>query len=192
MSTQKKRWGLPAFCAKFLVFVIVLVIIWWMLLPYYGQLLLQASGIPLRHLFQMPIVAGRIEAEGVLNTNTSLIFTLEERSRSMRIALLVTNVPPYIALVLATVGLGWKRRARILLYGCGILCFFHVAFIVVAMRFQDAMMRVSEIPTAVVQFFLTLPFMLWVVFAYWDRLLSLGQEKEGNDDEAVREDKPEA
>ncbi len=180
MSKKKTSWGLPLFCVKFLVFVIVLVILWWLLLPYYGQALLQVTGIPLRFLFNMPILAGRIEANGVLNTNTVLVFTMQERERSMPIALLATNVPPYIALVLATAGLSWKRRARILVYGCGILCLFHAVFIIVAMRFQDALMRVSEIPTAVAQFFLTLPFMLWIVFAYWDRLLHLGQDRAGH------------
>jgi hypothetical protein len=180
MSKKKKSWGLPLFCGKFLVFVIVLVVLWWLLLPYYGQVLLQVTGVPLRYLFNMPILAGRIETAGVLNTNTVLVFTLQERERSMPIALLATNVPPYIALVLATAGLTWKRRARILVYGCGILCLFHAVFIIVAMRFQDTLMRVSEIPTAVAQFFLTLPFMLWIVFAYWDRLLQLGQDKTVN------------
>ena len=176
MSKKKHAWGLPLFCAKFLVFVVVLVILWWLLLPWYGQFLVQATGLPLRYVFGLSIEAGRIEPDGVLNTGTNLIFSIEGRERSMHIALLATNVPPYIALVLATAGLTWKRRARILLYGCGILCAFHALFIIIALRYQDALMQVSEIPTAVAQFFLTLPFMLWIVFAYWDRILMLGQD----------------
>ncbi|HDP35853.1 MAG TPA: hypothetical protein ENN29_12185 [Candidatus Hydrogenedentes bacterium] len=101
----------------------------------------------------------------------------------MPIALLVTNLPPYVALVLATAGLAWKKRARILVYGCAILIFFHVLFIILALRFQDAMLQVSEIPTAVTQFFLTLPFMLWIVFAYWERIISMGQDKPARQEE---------
>ena len=191
MSDKKRSWGLPLFCLKFLVFVVVLVIVWWLLLPYYGAFLMQMTGIPLRHALGVPSTAGRIDASLVLNTGTKMVFTVEGRERVMPLALLVTNVPPYIALVLATAGLTWKRRGLILLYGCGILCAFHILFIIVAMRFQDAMMRASEIPTAVVQFFLTLPFMLWIVFAYWDRILALGSDppKKKQDETAASSEK---
>lgn len=171
----KRSWGLPAFCLKFLAFVVVLVVVWWLLLPYYGQVLLQVTGVSLKYLLGVPIESGRIEAGGLLNTGTTLIFSVEGHERRMHIALLATNVPPYIALVLATAGIAWKRRLRILGYGCGILCFFHAAFITVALRWQDALMQASEIPTAMVQFFLTLPFMLWIVFAYWDHIAKLGK-----------------
>jgi hypothetical protein len=40
------------------------------------------------------------------------------------------------------------------------------------MRFQTQLMKASEVPTAVVQFFLTLPFLLWIAFAYWDKIAS--------------------
>ncbi len=177
MSTKNGRWSVTLFCVKFLVFVIVLVVLWWLVLPYYGQALIQLAGAPLKYVLGMPIESGHIDADGMLNTNTVLTFVVNGHFRGMPIALLVTNLPPYVALVLATAGLGWKRRLRILAYGCGILCFFHVGFIVVALRFQDTMEQVSEIPTAVAQFFLTMPFMLWIVFAYWDRIMSLGQEQ---------------
>ncbi len=176
MSTKTGRGSVAFFCAKFLVFVIVLVVLWWLFLPWYGQALIQATGMPLRYIMGMNVEAGNIEADGVLNTNTVLTLVVDGRGRSMPIALLVTNLPPYIALVLATAGIGWKRRVRILVYGCCILCFFHAAFIIVALRFQDAMLQASEIPTAVIQFFLTLPFLLWIVFAYWDRIVVTAQD----------------
>lgn len=175
--TKKKTWGLPGFCLRFLAYIIVLVILWWLLLPAYGQLLLQVTGITLRHLLGVAIEAGRVEASGMLNTGTKIVFTIAGHERSMHIALLATNVPPYVALVLATVGLALRRRIRILLYGCGILCGFHALFIIVALRFQDILLKASEIPTAIILFFLTLPFMLWIVFAYWDRILSTRQDR---------------
>lgn len=177
MSTGKNTWGLPFFCLKFVAFLVLLEAAWLFLLPYYGSVMLQSAGVPLRYGLGVPIEAGRVEAEGKLNTGTKLIFSIEGRERTMPIAKLAANVPPYIALVLATAGLAWKRRARILLYGLGILCGFHILFIIIALRFQEALMEASEIPTAVIQFFITLPFMLWIVFAYWDRILSLGQDK---------------
>ncbi len=176
MNAAKRSWGLPVFCMKFLVFVVALVILWWLFLPYYGLALVQCTGLPLRHLLGVPIEAVRVEPRGLLNTETTLVFVVNGMDKHMPVALLATNVPPYIALVLATAGLAWKRRLRIILYGCGILAIFHVLFIVIALRFQEALMRVSEIPTAVAQFFLTLPFMLWIVFAYWDRIMGAGQK----------------
>lgn len=177
---RSQAWGLPAFCLKFLVAVIALVMLWWWLLPYYGYVLLQATGIPLRYLFGMAIEAGRVEASGLMRTGTQLIYTIAGHERSMHIALLATNVPPYAALILATAGLGWLRRIRILLQGVGILCLFHMLFIIVALRFQDDLLKVSEIPSAIILFFLTLPFMLWIVFAYWDRIRSLGRGKDND------------
>jgi hypothetical protein len=96
----------------------------------------------------------------------------------MPVALLVTNLPPYVALIFATAGITMKRRLLILFYGCAILCFFHIAFIVLAMRLASIMTAGSEIPTAVVQFFLTLPFMLWIVFAYWNKLAEFFTDSE--------------
>ncbi len=177
--TRKQTWGLPGFCLRFLVFVVALEILWLLALPYYGQVLLQLAGIPLRYVFGVPIEAGRIEAQEILNTGTTLVYTINSVERAMSLAKLAANIPPYVALVLATAGLTWKRRLRILAYGCAILCGFHALFIVIVLRFQEALLHVSEIPTAVIVFFLTLPFMLWIVFAYWDRILSRGRENDG-------------
>ncbi len=171
MSKGKGKWNVLLFCLKFVIFVSVLVILWWwLLLPHYAQFLLQCSGVILKYLLKMPIESGFIAVDGVLHTKTVLGFVVNGHKPAMPVALLVTNLPPYISLVLATSGLTVKKRLLIMVYGCSILCFFHVAFIVLAMRFSGIMNAGSEIPTAVVQFFLTLPFMLWIVFAYWNKL----------------------
>ncbi|HNZ47553.1 MAG TPA: hypothetical protein PKN92_01785 [Candidatus Hydrogenedentes bacterium] len=177
MTTKGQRFALPFFALKFMVFVVFFVVVWWECLPYYGQALLQITGLPLKYALGVPIDSGFIDVQGKLNTESSLVFSVSGHERRMKIALLATNVPPYIALVLATAGLTWRRRGLILLYGCGILCFFHAFFIIIAMRFQDKLMLISEVPTALVQFFLTLPFMLWIVFAYWEKLMTLFQDK---------------
>lgn len=171
MNNETSKWSVPIFCVKFVVFVVVLVVLWWWLvLPFYGKLLLQVTGMPLKYLLKMNIESGVLIVDGVLNTKTIMAFVVDGHRRGMPIALLVTNLPPYVALVLATAGITLKRRILILLYGCGILCFFHASFIILALRLSNVMTPGSEIPTAVVQFFLTLPFMLWIVFAYWGKL----------------------
>ncbi len=178
-STRMRR--IAFFSVKFLAAVSVLVVIWWWLLPYYGYLLLQSSGAILRYVMRMPIEWGHIEPSGVLNTETQLTFRVSGREPTLPIALLVTNIPPYIALVLATAGLGFWRRLRILLYGCGILMAGHILFIAVVLRFQQSLQSASEVPTAVIQFFLTLPFLLWIVFAYWGQIASRRRRENGGD-----------
>lgn len=177
MSSSIGKWNVLFFCLKFIAFVIVLVVLWWwLILPHYANFLLQSTGMTLKYLFKMPIESGAVAVAGVLNTQTTLGFVINGHKPTMSVALLVTNLPPYIALVLATAGLAVKRRVLILLYGSAILCFFHYAFIVMAMYFFQRHDVGSEIPTAVVQFFLTLPFMLWIVFAYWNKLTSVGND----------------
>ena len=172
MSKRRGR-GPLWFCVKFLVFVSVLVMLWWwLLLPGYGWLLGQATGQVLRFAGGLPIEAVRIDAKGVCNTGTDLVFTVGGARRAIHIALLATNVPPYWALVLATAGLAFWKRVRVLIYGTVVLCLCHGAFIITVMRFQKELMKASEIPTAVVQFFLTMPFLLWIAFAYWDKITS--------------------
>ena len=172
MSKRRGR-GPLWFCVKFLVFVSVLVVLWWwIVLPPYSWLLGQVTGGILKFAAGVPIEAVRIDVKGVFNTGTDLVFHVGGRERAIHIALLATNVPPYLALVLATAGLAFWKRLRILLYGCAILCACHAVFIVTVMRFQAQLMKASEIPTAVVQFFLTLPFLLWIAFAYWDKIAS--------------------
>jgi hypothetical protein len=178
MGKRRRKRSILLFAAKFLIFVTVLVVAWWAVLPYYGYGLAQVSGAILRFALGVPIEYARLDAAGMLNTESRLVFGLGGREPRMPVALLVTNVPPYLALVAATAGLAMRRRLRILALGTGILCAGHVAFIVVALRFGEALRQVSEIPTAVAQFYLTLPFLLWIVFAYWDRLASyLGEER---------------
>ena len=165
--------GLLWFCVKFLVFVSVLVMLWWrFMLPGYTWLLGQATGQVLNHAMGMAIEAVGRDVKGVFNTGTDLVFVVGGHTRAVPIALLATNMPPYWALVLATAGLAFWKRLRILLYGTAILCASHAVFIITIMRFQAQLMKASEIPTAVVQFFLTLPFLLWVAFAYWDKIMS--------------------
>lgn len=162
------------FSVKFLVFVGVLVVAWWWFLPYYCYGLVQVSGAILKYAMGVPILAGWIEAGGMLNTDSWLVFVVEGFTHEQKtpIALLITNLPPYLALVLATPGLRWARRLRILLYGSAVIMAGHVLFLVVVLRYQEALKEIDQLPIAVIQFYLTLPFLLWIVFAYWQRIFS--------------------
>jgi hypothetical protein len=195
METLTRRRSVMLFCLRFLVLVVVLVVLWWLFLPVYGLLLVQSSGAILKLLFSAPIDYGQIRPEGILNTKSLLVFGIGGRESSLPIALLVTNVPPYLALVLATLGLTWRRRLLILFYGVAILVIGHIVFLVYALEFQlsaraagAASAHMAEIPIALGQFFLTLPFLLWIVFAYWERLAGYFGEEEEEETEHLGKD----
>lgn len=178
MATEKRTFRILWFSLRFVVLAAVLTPLWWLFLPYYGFLLVQLSGTLLHVLFSLPIEAGRLQAQGVLNTESLLVFVLHGGERALPIALLVTNMAPFLALVLATPGLALLRRLRILAIGAGILATGHLLFIILVFRFQDTLKAASEAPTAIIQFYLTLPFLLWIVLAYWDRITAYLNESD--------------
>jgi hypothetical protein len=171
---RRRRISILLFCLKFVVFVGVLVFCWWKwVMPHYGWLLMQMSGGILVNVFGEPIVSGKIIAKGLLNTETLLDFVMSVDGRSIDrgfpITLLVTNVPPFVALVLATSGISLLRRFSMLIIGLLVLMIGHVLYIVLALHFMQSVIANPQIPTAIAQFFLTLPFLLWIVLA-WDRI----------------------
>ncbi len=170
MSTPEGKRNLLFFCAKFVVFAAPLGAAWWYVLPQYAWVLMELSGGILRTLFSVPIESGSIEANGLLNTDTKLVFLIGGHALSTPVALLATNMAPYFALVLATGGIGWLRRIWILLLGAAILFAGHLLFLVLAVRFNGFVAEHPQLPTAILQFYLTLPFLLWLVLAYWDKL----------------------
>lgn len=171
---RRRRLGILMFCLKFIVFVSILVAVWWQwVMPHYGWLLVQFSGGILVNLFGLPVQSGTIAPAGLLNTETGLVFNLEMngqiRELNFPMTLLVTNVPPFVALVLATAALSLWRRTWMLAAGLGVLMLGHVLYIVLALRFMQQVAAAPQIPTAIAQFFLTLPFLLWIVLT-WDRI----------------------
>jgi hypothetical protein len=173
VSTTPKRGGLLLLCIKFVILVVPLVWVWWEhLLPYYAEALKQLAGGLLVNVFSFPLDSAHVEVKGFLNTETQLAFVSQGIEMRSPIALLVTNVPPYLALVFATSGISLFRRAWVLVLGTAILVAGHILFISVAVEFKDTLAKYPEIPTAVSQFYLTIPFLLWIVLAYWGRIAS--------------------
>lgn len=167
---RRKLATLLQFCRTFLELTIILSVIWWLLLPQYGYALAQLSGGVLLNALQVPVEAARIEPYGILNTESYLVIVVNGRPLSFPIALLVTNMAPYLALVLATPGLRLFRRLFILVFGAGLLMAGHITFIVLALYFREQIAAAPNIPTAVAQFYLTLPFLLWIILAYWGKI----------------------
>lgn len=158
------------FGAKFGLALILLAPLWWLCLPFYGWLLIQTCGSVLRGIFGLGIVAGYVQVQGILNTESLLVFHVGERALTMKFALLVTNLPPFLALIVATPCLDWRQRLRVFLEGSAILVAVHFAYVVIALRFADVLANHDAVATAMSQFLLTLPFLLWTTLAYWKKI----------------------
>lgn len=179
-----RRASLPWFCVKFLVLAVACLFIWLQALPYYAPLVGNATALVLNRFLDKPIQDVIVDARGLMNTETELTFIIGGRSLTMRdLGKLTTNIAPFVALVLATSGLAALRRLRILATGVTIIFLSHVA--IIALRFVSA--GRAAIPNAVGLIAVTLPFLLWIVLAYWDKLLEFFADDDATEDETAPE-----
>lgn len=153
----------------FAVLAPVCLYIWMnLLIPYYAGFVGHVSAGILRVL-GVAVDSVRVESGGVWNSHTKLYLS----ENDFAFALLTLNIAPYVALILASPGLGLARRAIVLAIGVLILSVCHVAFVVLAFYYRDSLREANQVPVAIGQLFITLPFLLWLVLAYWDKLLAL-------------------
>lgn len=167
--TRARR--IAAFAAKFAAIVPACLVAWWLFLPVYARFLGLVATLILKYINQVPIEsfvvsnAGIANKAGLLNTGTALSFVVGGRQQTLpELGSVVTNVAPFLALVLATPRLGWKRRGLIIGIGVLILVVTHISFVLMAYLAGQ-----SEVSMAIGQAFITLPFLLWIVLAYWDK-----------------------
>ena len=161
-----------AFLLRFVAFVPVCLVGWWLVMPYYGWIIAQIAA-QIMGLFGKRITAVQIEAAGILNTETLLTLESASGTQSDMIGSVVTNTAPFIALVLATSGLGIKRRFQVMGTGAAILMASHIIYLVWAVALAPNVGESPELPIVVAQVFITMPFLLWIVLAYWRTLLEL-------------------
>jgi hypothetical protein len=170
--------GILFFFLRFALIAPVGLYLWWAyLLPPYAWLVGQGSGAIVNVLGGGPILAMKIETDEtfVLHAKSFIAFTEASRIRQFDVMYLVDSFPAYLMLVLATSGLGLWRRLRVLLAGSAIILAGNVAYVSI-MYFQHHPPGAGAY--AIGQFWLTLPFILWIVLAYRDRLGQLfGDEK---------------
>ncbi len=175
-SVRKARLWL--FVGKFIVGIVVLLGVWWgFLMLGYAWILGKVCALIAGTLLGMDVTQVELQPKGLFNTETLLNFVFSDKPHPFPVALLITNIPPFAALVLATSGLGIWHRLRVLLAGVGILFASHVLFVSVLLRFQEQLKTHPEVPTAIMQVIIaTLPFILWIRLAYWDRVSALLRE----------------
>ncbi len=157
------------FLLKVLLAVPVCLAIWWTVLPAYAWAIGHMAALFLRYVAGYPIEGVTVERAGLLNTSTMLGFSLSGRNPSLPIAQLASNIATYAALILATGGIGLRRRAAIAGIGVAVLCAGHILYLILAFRFSGVMARNPVIPTAIAQAFITLPLVLWIALAYWSQ-----------------------
>jgi len=173
-DTQRPERNAVWLCLRFIVLAPICLVLWLLVMPAYAWVLGQVTMLILKYIFQYPIEDVTVAKAGLLNTGTSLAYVMGGLTRTMSdVGHLVANVAPYVALVLATPKLRWLRRLRILGIGFAIIFAFHVATIL--LRFLAGR---TPLPTAIGFIAITLPFLLWIVLAYWDKLLAyLGNDE---------------
>jgi len=135
-------------------------------MPVYAWLLGHAAALPLKAA-GYPIRRVLVTSGGLLNTDTTLGFDLGDRISETPVSWVVTNMAVYIALVLATRRLGWRGWVRALAIGATVLALTHLTHLVVFFSLAKTIARYPQLPTAIAQIFVTLPFLLWIVLAYW-------------------------
>jgi hypothetical protein len=158
------------FSAGLLVLIPLFLVLWGFVLPYYAEALGETT-LPLMRLCSgMSIDSVDVVPDGQFNTQTRLRYNIAGRTPELNVGRLVFNVPPFIALMAITPGLRWRRRVKALLIGTAILFAGHVLFLLLAFVFSNRIAHAPELPTALAELFLTLPFLLWIVLGYWDKL----------------------
>ena len=100
--------GILLFAGKFLLFAPVCLVLWWLFMPFYAEFMGVGARLILNLAWSMGVDATHAAADGILRTDTALVFVMGERERPLEIGPLVTNLPVFAALVLATGGLGWR------------------------------------------------------------------------------------
>lgn len=170
MNTPWRTRDAAWFGTKFLGSVMVCLLLWSYVLPYYVWLVGEVSGILLKYLGGVRVDAVEIESRGVLHTSMTLTYAVRARRWSLEIGLLANTVPPYFALVIATAGLAWSRRVRLAATGLAVLAFTHVLFVFLFYTMKNHLEAAEPFLHAVGTFLLTMPLFLWIVLVYWQQV----------------------
>lgn len=166
-----------AFMGKFAVFAPVTAMIWWMLIPAYLVVVGNTTAITLRYVFQKPVQSVRVERSvGVEQSSVlefpELLYMVDNKEKPLKDAWsLASTLAPFVALMLATGGMTLRQRLRRSGIGAAVLVFSHFLYIILVFLFENQIREAPEIPTAVSQIFITLPFLLWLLLVMLGRAL---------------------
>ena len=105
MSGDAPLRGVFVFCLSFFAIILPLLALWWWkLLPPYIEALGQRAGGLINALAGSPIQSMEVETnpDGVLTTDTILIYYINDRPGPIEIATMANRLLPYICLLLAS------------------------------------------------------------------------------------------
>ncbi len=158
------------FCIRFIVLAPLVLAAWWSVMPYYVSALGHTCAWFMRVALHQPIEGIQVSSEGVLNTAMTLGFISADNELTIEVSLIVTNIAPFVALLLATPGLAFRRRMTVLAIGSAILILGHALYLVLGYVCAPTIAQRPEVPMAAAELSVMLPFLLWIVMAYWDRI----------------------
>ncbi|MDZ4860825.1 MAG: hypothetical protein SGI88_17755 [Candidatus Hydrogenedentes bacterium] len=153
------------FALRLAIIAPAVLVIWGLCLPAYAWFIGQCASMVL-NIFGHGIERVVVDAEGLLNSKTKMGFVLGERMPTTPIALVVSNIATFVALVLATRRLGWRDRGWAVALGVAVLAASHVTHVVVFFAFAKGIQQHPQVPTAIAQIFISLPFLLWIALVF--------------------------
>jgi exosortase/archaeosortase family protein len=167
------RASLFVFFGKFLLFATILLGVWLLLSKYYMIFLAKFS-----HGFLRWIIGYKIEGAGLLDTPSLIgkreIYFLYQhvRLRIPWVHSFTFNLIPFAALILAT-PIKLVRQAKLILIGFAILFFFHFLRVILpAILYFSFKIQVSDLALTFANIFTAvLPFLLWFVLAYRQKIV---------------------
>ena len=176
---------------KFIVLAPICMVVWLLVLPVYAHILAYAGGSIFRYGYGLNVMAIRVDAGGFLNTDTSITYTIMTTEKTLpQLGKLVGNVAPFVALVLATPRLKLRRRLRIIGIGTLLIFISHLATVVIRLIGRGPVMGQTPLTTTIGFVSITLPFLLWIVLAYWGQLMALLGEEPAAAPAGEQRDKP--
>lgn len=158
------------FCVKLFILAPICLCVWWQIMPIYAHGLGHVTAAILRIVFGYPIEDAVVHAKGFMNVDTVMAYVVKGRESALPIAQLVSNIGTFCALMLATGRLGYRRLFLGGAAGIAILSFTHAVYLITFYSFAKAIARDQTYFVAFAQVLLTLPFILWIVFAFWNQM----------------------
>ena len=134
------------FFVRFLIAAPICLVLGWLLSPPYIWVVGQCAGSIWRFLLHAPVEAMHVKSQGILNTGSLLVYVVSGHERELPIVPLVTNLPSYIALVMATVGLTIKRRLVITGLGSANLFVSHIVYVVNVASYGPFLEKWPQVP----------------------------------------------
>lgn len=169
MANGPELKSLAGFLLRLALLLPICLAIWWLCLVLYTTPIAHAAALLLKYVARYPVEQATVTPAGILNTKSTIDYTIGGRNVNFEAALIVSNSAVFLALVLATARLPWNRRLALAGAGLGILAAAQILYVVLFLVFKPTVERHLEATGAIGQLFVILPLPLWMALVYWRR-----------------------